>query len=351
MFGDIKATFDRDPAARGFRGLLEILFCYPGYHALKAHRVASFLHAKLRIPLLPRLLSHLARFFTGVEIHPGAKIGEGFFIDHGMGVVIGETAEIGDNCTLYQGVTLGGTGKEAGKRHPTLGDGVLVGVGAKILGNIVVGDDSYIGAGSVVLRDVPPNATVVGVPGRVVRQDGRRIRGATLDHANLPDPVLERLQLLQDEVEKAERLLEEERALPHRLLVLEAADLHPGKTRLEQLLEEADLLYSFETTQEHSYRFVMITCERRANRFCELLTQQDCFRVVSEGMEESLTSRSMAEDDRLCDHDEECQGSPVVKLMLLLIRGRNEAVTPEPRDPTPVATQAGEPVAESTEPA
>lgn len=164
--GDIETVLERDPAARSY---LEVALCYPGVHALWAHRVANRLH-RLGIGLWPRLISHLARFWTGIEIHPGARIGDGVFIDHGMGVVIGETAIVGDGCTLYQGVTLGGTGKEKGqKRHPTLGRGVTVGAGAKILGNLNVGDGARVGAGSVVLKDVPSDATVVGIPGRVVR--------------------------------------------------------------------------------------------------------------------------------------------------------------------------------------
>jgi len=200
----ITAAKDRDPAATS---TLEIILCYPGFHAILTHRLAHYLHAVLRIPLLPRLISQVSRFFTGIEVHPGAQIGKGFFIDHGMGVVIGETSEIGDNCTLFQGVTLGGTGKERGKRHPTLRNNVVVGAGAQILGSITIGENSYIGAGSVVTQEVPPNCTVVGVPGRIVRFEGRRVRGATLDHTNLPDPILERLQQLQEEIERAERKL------------------------------------------------------------------------------------------------------------------------------------------------
>ncbi|MEO0949424.1 MAG: serine O-acetyltransferase [Cyanobacteria bacterium J06641_5] len=163
--GDIETALDRDPAARS---RLEVALCYPGVHALWAHRVAHGLH-RLGIGLWPRLISHVARGLTGVEIHPGARIGNGVFIDHGMGVVIGETAIVGDGCTLYQGVTLGGTGKEKGKRHPTLGCQVTVGAGAKILGNLYIGAGARVGAGSVVLKDVPDDATVVGIPGRVVR--------------------------------------------------------------------------------------------------------------------------------------------------------------------------------------
>lgn len=205
----IKAARDRDPAATS---TLEIILCYPGFHAIVTHRLAHYLHTVLKIPVLPRLISQMSRFFTGIEIHPGAKIGKSFFIDHGMGVVIGETSEIGDNCTLFQGVTLGGTGKERGKRHPTLGSNVVVGAGASILGNITIGDNSYIGAGSVVTKDFPPTSTIVGVPGRIVRLEGKKIRGATLDHTNLPDPILERLQQLQEEIERAERMLRSDAA-------------------------------------------------------------------------------------------------------------------------------------------
>ncbi len=205
----IKAARDRDPAATS---TLEIILCYPGFHAILTHRLAHYLHTVLKIPVLPRLISQTSRFFTGIEIHPGAKIGKGFFIDHGMGVVIGETSEIGDNCTIFQGVTLGGTGKERGKRHPTLGNNVVIGAGASILGDITIGDSSYIGAGSVVTKDVPPTSTVVGVPGRIIRLEGKKIRGATLDHTNLPDPILERLQQLQEEIERAERMLRSEAA-------------------------------------------------------------------------------------------------------------------------------------------
>ncbi len=213
MLGHIKdgitAAKDRDPAATS---TLEIILCYPGFHAILTHRLAHYLHTVLKIPVLPRLISQMSRFFTGIEIHPGAKIGKGFFIDHGMGVVIGETSEIGDNCTLFQGVTLGGTGKERGKRHPTLRNNVVIGAGASILGDITIGDSSYIGAGSVVTKEVPPNCTMVGVPARIVRFEGKRVRGATLDHTNLPDPILERLQQLQEEIERAERMLRSDAA-------------------------------------------------------------------------------------------------------------------------------------------
>lgn len=197
---EIKATFDRDPAAVN---LVEVLLSYSGLHTIISHRVAHRLH-KLKMPLLPRMLSQLTRTFTGIEIHPGAQIGKGLFIDHGMGVVIGETSIIGDNVTMYQGVTLGGTGKERGKRHPTIGNNVVIGAGAKILGNITVGDNVSIGANAVVVRDVPPNSTVVGIPGRVVRREGRPVPGISLDHTNLPDPIANALERLQHEIDHIE---------------------------------------------------------------------------------------------------------------------------------------------------
>ena len=178
---DIEIIKERDPAARG---MLEILFCYPGFQAIVIHRITHKLW-KIKLPLIPRILSQLNRSITGIEIHPGAKIGRKVFIDHGMGVVIGETAEIGNNCLLYQGVTLGGTGKSHGKRHPTLQENVVVGAGAKVLGSITVGPNTRIGAGSVVVRSVSANSTVVGVPGRVVHQSGVKIN--PLAHSALPD--------------------------------------------------------------------------------------------------------------------------------------------------------------------
>ncbi|MDO5562225.1 MAG: serine O-acetyltransferase EpsC [Synergistaceae bacterium] len=174
---DYNAAMNNDPALpRDLRGALEIIFCTPGFLAITCHRINHFLHKKLRIPIIPRFLSLIVRWWTGIEIHPGAEIGSGFFIDHGAGVVIGETAEIGDNVTLYQGVTLGGTGKDKGaKRHPTLGSNVFVGSGAKILGPIKVGDNTRIGANSVVLKDVPDNSTVTGMRARIVKMDGKRV--------------------------------------------------------------------------------------------------------------------------------------------------------------------------------
>lgn len=196
---DIETVFENDPAARS---TLEIILTYSGLHAVWAHRVAHWFYKK-RLFFIARSISQISRFFTGIEIHPGAKIGRRFFIDHGMGVVIGETCEIGDNVVLYQGVTLGGTGKEKGKRHPTLKDNVLVASGAKVLGSITIGENSKVGAGSVVLKDVPPNATVVGIPGKVVIQDGVRL-DKKLDHQNIPDPINDRLELLEKKIEQLE---------------------------------------------------------------------------------------------------------------------------------------------------
>jgi serine O-acetyltransferase len=182
LLDDIKVVFDRDPAAKS---IFEVIFLYPGLHAVVLHRVAHFLW-KLRIPFIPRMISAISRFVTGIEIHPGAQIGRRFFIDHGMGVVIGETAIVGDNVLIYQGVTLGGTGKEKGKRHPTLGNDIVVGTGAKILGNISIGNNVKIGAGSVVIHNVPNNSTAVGVPARVARINEQKPED-TLQHGRLPD--------------------------------------------------------------------------------------------------------------------------------------------------------------------
>ena len=201
---DLRAVFDRDPAART---TLEVFLTYAGFQALLAHRFAHRLW-KMRLRLLGRLVSQVARWVTGVEIHPGASIGHGFFIDHGMGVVIGETTEIGDYVTLFQGVTLGGTGKEKGKRHPTLGNHVVVGSGAKVLGNIRIGDSVKIGANSVVLRSVPSNSTVTGIPGRIVKSIGERVPEEAMDHANIPDPISERFDLMERELIDLRKKLE-----------------------------------------------------------------------------------------------------------------------------------------------
>src|SRR5262245_57509444 len=201
---DLQAVFDRDPAATS---RMEVIFTYAGFHALLAYRIAHWLKS-FGVPFVPRAISQFARWLTGIEIHPSAKIGAGFFIDRGMGVVVGETAEIGNSVTLFQGVTLGGTGKERGKRHPTLGNHVVVGAGAKILGAIMIGDNVKVGANSVVLKNVPANSTVIGVPARVIRTQGERLPDATMDHSNLPDPVNDRLFALEQELIELRKKLE-----------------------------------------------------------------------------------------------------------------------------------------------
>jgi serine O-acetyltransferase len=197
MIKDIKAIFERDPAARS---VLEVVLTYSGLHALWFYRLSRFF-LRTRLLLLARLVSQFGRFLTGIEIHPGAKIGANFFIDHGMGVVIGETTEIGDNVTVYQGVTLGGTGKEKGKRHPTLGNNVVIGAGAKILGNIRIGNNVKVGANAVILRSVPDDSTVVGVPGEVVRIKGENPL-ELVQTADLPDPIMDKLEALQKELDE-----------------------------------------------------------------------------------------------------------------------------------------------------
>jgi serine O-acetyltransferase len=204
---DVAAAQSRDPAARGV-GSLEILAAWPGVHALLAHRVAHALY-DAGVPVLPRMLAVVARSLTGIEIHPAATIGDGFFIDHGMGVVIGETAEIGNDVTLYQGVTLGGTGFATGKRHPTVQDNVTIGSGAKMLGPITVGHGAKIGANSVVIHDVPPNSTVVGNPGHPVRIEGRRPEGPDTDWIHLPDPVADAIKGLASRITALELEAEE----------------------------------------------------------------------------------------------------------------------------------------------
>ncbi len=201
---DVNVVFDQDPAARTY---FEVILTYSGLHAIWAHRLAHAFYRK-KFFFLARIISQISRFLTGIEIHPGAKIGQRFFIDHGMGVVIGETCEIGDNVTIFQGVTLGGTGKERGKRHPTLKDNVLVATGAKVLGSITIGESSKVGAGSVVLHDVPSHSTVVGIPGRVVVQNGERVRN-DLDHHKLPDPVSEILKEMEREINKLRKEVNE----------------------------------------------------------------------------------------------------------------------------------------------
>ena len=202
IFADFRIIFERDPAARNW---LEVLLCYPGLQALILHRFSHWLYC-VGIPLFPRLISHFGRFITGIEIHPGAQIGKSVCIDHGMGIVIGETAIIGDYALIYQGVTLGGTGKETGKRHPTIGENVVVGAGAKVLGNIQIGNNVRIGAGSVVLRDVPSDCTVVGIPGRVVYRSGVRVN--PLEHGRLPDSEANVIRALVDRIEALEEQIE-----------------------------------------------------------------------------------------------------------------------------------------------
>lgn len=197
---EVDAIFDRDPAASNY---LEVILLYSGLHALIFYRISHSI-LKAGVPFLPRFISQLARFFTGIEIHPAATIGQGLFIDHGMGVVIGETSIVGDNVTLYQGVTLGGTGKEKGKRHPNIGDNVVIGTGAKVLGNITIGDNSYIGANAVVLKDVPANSTVVGVPGRITKQDGKKIDGL-LDHIHVLDPLMQSIEDMEERLKDLEK--------------------------------------------------------------------------------------------------------------------------------------------------
>ncbi|WP_062107710.1 serine O-acetyltransferase [Bacillus niameyensis] len=197
MKEDIKTVFDQDPAARS---TLEVVLTYSGIHAIWSHRIAHALY-KRKLYFLARVISQVSRFFTGIEIHPGAVIGRRFFIDHGMGVVIGETCEIGDDVIVYQGVTLGGTGKEKGKRHPTIENNALIATGAKVLGNIVIGANSKVGAGSVVLKNVPANSTVVGIPGRIVIRDGVKLKH-DLNHSDLPDPILDKFIELEKKIKE-----------------------------------------------------------------------------------------------------------------------------------------------------
>lgn len=203
MKDDIHAVFERDPAARS---TLEVVMTYAGLHAIWGHRIAHKLW-RAKWCTTARVVSQVTRFFTGIEIHPGARIGRGLFIDHGSGVVIGETCEIGDNVTIYQGVTLGGTGKEKGKRHPTVGNDVIIATGAKVLGSFKIGDNSKIGAGAVVLQEVPPNSTVVGIKARIVIQDGKRVKN-DLDHVNMPDPVADTIRLMQKEIDHLRKELD-----------------------------------------------------------------------------------------------------------------------------------------------
>lgn len=199
FYPEIRAAQKKDPAAKSF---LEVLLLYQGLHALVTYRIGHVFY-KLHLFFLARLISQISRHFTGIEIHPGAQIGKSLFIDHGMGVVIGETAIIGDDVLMYQGVTLGGTGLEKGKRHPTIGNNVVIGTGAKILGNITIGDNSYIGANAVVVKDIPQNSTVVGVPGRITKQDGKKI-DISLDHAHVLDPIMQSMEELEKRIKKLE---------------------------------------------------------------------------------------------------------------------------------------------------
>ena len=238
---DIRAVMERDPAAKS---VLEVVLCYPGLHAILLHRVAHRFY-QWGWFVVARLISQFARFLTGIEIHPGAKIGEGFFIDHGSGVVIGETAEVGNNVTLYQGVTLGGTGKEKGKRHPTIGNNVMISTGAKVLGSFTVGDNVRIGAGSVVLKAVPPDCTVVGVPGKIVAMNGQKLislqatREVNLNHDQLPDPVADVLTCMHKNIERLEKRVSELEDQNLQLAGLEQEELRGCQERC--FLKDGDL--------------------------------------------------------------------------------------------------------------
>lgn len=227
---DVSAIRERDPAAAN---IVEALTCYSGLHAVVIHRLTHFLYLE-GLPVAPRIISQFNRFLTGIEIHPAATIGESFFIDHGSGVVIGETAEIGNDVTLYQGVTLGGTGKETGKRHPTLENGVTVGAGAKVLGSITIGENAKIGAGSVVIHDVPANSTVVGNPGRPVRERGRKVGAADLDWTHLPDPVADAMQSLVRRVVELENEFKD--AFPEKREEIEKAQ-ETGERELDRVFD------------------------------------------------------------------------------------------------------------------
>ncbi len=232
IIGDILTVKERDPAAQS---TLEVIFFYPGLHAIWMHRIAHRFY-RLGVPLVPRFISNVSRAWTGIEIHPGAVLGPGFFIDHGMGVVIGETAEIGRNVTLYQGVTLGGTGKETGKRHPTVGDNVVIAAGAKVLGPVHIGSNSRVGAGAVVVADVPENCTVVGVPGRIIACEGEPIRPLDLHHEILPDPVAEIFDSFSRRFDKLETKLEKD----HKDVRKAANDVKKMKTELQSCREDLE---------------------------------------------------------------------------------------------------------------
>ncbi|GBE57780.1 serine acetyltransferase [bacterium BMS3Abin01] len=227
---DVSAIQERDPAAAN---MVEALTCYAGLHAVIMHRVAHHLYRQ-GLPVMPRIISQINRFFTGIEIHPAARIGEGFFIDHGAGVVVGETTEVGDNVTIYQGVTLGGTGKETGKRHPTLKDNVTIGAGAKVLGSVTVGQNAKIGAGTIVIQNVPDNSTVVGNPGRPVRERGRKVGAADVDWTHLPDPVADAMQSLVRRVVEMEN--EFKAAFPEKREEIEKAQ-KDGERELDKIFE------------------------------------------------------------------------------------------------------------------
>jgi len=227
---DVAAIQERDPAAAN---MVEALTCYSGLHAIILHRIAHMLHQQ-GLPVAPRILSQVNRFITGIEIHPAASIGEGFFIDHGAGVVVGETTEIGDNVTIYQGVTLGGTGKETGKRHPTLRDNVTIGAGAKVLGSVTVGENAKIGAGSIVIHDVPGNSTVVGNPGRPVRERGRKVGATDVDWTHLPDPVADAMQSLVRRLVEMENEFKE--AFPEKAGEIEKAQ-EKGERELDRVFD------------------------------------------------------------------------------------------------------------------
>lgn len=243
LLDDARSIAERDPAARS---TIEVMLLYPGFHALLLHRFAHWFYIR-RLFFIARLISQLSRFITGIEIHPGAKIGRRLFIDHGMGVVIGETAEIGDNCTIYHNVTLGGTGKEKGKRHPTIGNNVLIGAGAKILGPFKVGDNAKIGANAFVSREVEANTTVVGIPARAVKKGSERIASEELDHINIPDPVAQEICRLLMRIERLEKVVEEHhgdkledkiRIMPHEELELNGKNCSDLIKKIEQREKE-----------------------------------------------------------------------------------------------------------------
>ena len=205
LWSDAKNMAEKDPAAKS---VWEVIFLYAGWHALLFHRPAHFFY-RHGMFFIARLISQIGRFFTGIEIHPGAKLGQNLFIDHGMGIVIGETAVVGDNCTIYHGVTLGGTGKDVGKRHPTIGNNVLIGAGAKVLGPFTVGDNAMIGSNSVVLSEIPPDTTVTGIPGRAVKQQQQRVPSSDLDQVHLPDPVMQEFLRLHDAIDRLQKRCEQ----------------------------------------------------------------------------------------------------------------------------------------------